>query len=91
MNTVNSRCPPESILSDFGLGKLDAASAETVSRHLETCADCRKRVASVSGDSFVGRLRQAGGAAQPARRAGTYVPGESLGNAASPELANDAD
>src|SRR5487761_1686696 len=84
MNAINTECPPESILADFGLGKLDAASAETVSRHIETCADCRQRVATQPGDSFVGRLRQAGGAAQPAaRRERTYVPGESLANAAN--------
>jgi serine/threonine protein kinase/formylglycine-generating enzyme required for sulfatase activity/WD40 repeat protein len=79
-----TQCPPESVLSDFGLGKLDAANAETISKHIETCADCRRRVAGVSGDSFVGRLRQAGGAAPPAaRRERTYVPGESLSNAAN--------
>ena len=72
------------MLSDFGLGKLDAASAETVGRHIETCDACRQRVAGISGDSFVGRLRQAGGAAQPAaRRERTYVPGESLANMAN--------
>ncbi|HEV3339397.1 MAG TPA: protein kinase, partial [Pirellulales bacterium] len=84
MAVQNATCPPESMLSDFGLGKLDLASAETVSQHLETCADCRHRVAGISGDSFVGRLRQAGGGAQPSgRRERTYVPGESLANAAN--------
>jgi formylglycine-generating enzyme required for sulfatase activity/serine/threonine protein kinase len=84
MTAQSLTCPPESVLSDFGLGKLDGASAETVSQHMETCADCRQRVAGLSGDSFVGRLRQAGGAAQPAaQRQRTYVPGESLANAAS--------
>jgi serine/threonine protein kinase len=82
MSAIKTSCPPEAVLSDFGLGKLDAASAETVSRHIETCADCRQRVAGVSGDSFVGRLRQAGVAAQP-KRERTYVPGESLANAAN--------
>ena len=84
MSAIHTQCPPESILSDFGLGKLDATSAETVSQHLETCGDCRQRVASLSGDSFVGRLRQVGSAAKPdAKRERTYVPGESLANAAS--------
>ena len=70
-------CPPESVLSDFGLGKLDEASVETMSRHLETCAVCRERVASLSGDSFLDRLRQAGGAGQPAGwREGTDRPSE---------------
>ncbi|HVC98202.1 MAG TPA: protein kinase [Pirellulales bacterium] len=84
MSALKTTCPPESLLSDFGLGKLDAAGAETISQHIETCADCRQRVAGISGDTFVGRLRQAGGAAQPAaRRERTYVPGESLANAAN--------
>src|SRR5487761_1354918 len=84
MTTTSTRCPPESVLSAFGLGKLDAASAETVSQHLETCADCRQRLAAISADSFVGRLRDAGGAVQPAvQRERTYVPGESLANAAN--------
>ncbi|HVC98201.1 MAG TPA: SUMF1/EgtB/PvdO family nonheme iron enzyme, partial [Pirellulales bacterium] len=84
MTVQNATCPPKAMLSDFGLGKLDAASAETVGRHIETCDACRQRVAGISGDSFVGRLRQAGGAAQPAaRRERTYVPGESLANMAN--------
>ncbi|HET6884539.1 MAG TPA: protein kinase [Pirellulales bacterium] len=82
MTAINTQCPPESVLSDFGLGKLDAASAETISRHIETCADCCRRVADISGDSFVGRLRQVGH--PPAgRRERTYVPGDSLANAAN--------
>jgi hypothetical protein len=84
MTVRDATCPPESVLSDFGLGKLDAASADSVSQHIETCGDCRRRVASLSGDSFVGRLRQAGGAAQgAAQRQRTYVPGESMANTAS--------
>ena len=55
MTAQHATCPPEAALADFGLGKLDAASAESVSQHLETCADCRQRVASLSGDSFVTR------------------------------------
>src|SRR5690348_4158276 len=76
-------CPPESVLSDFGLGKLDPARAETVSRHIETCADCQQRVAGLPSDSFVGRLQKAGAAAQPPKRERTYVPGESLANSAN--------
>jgi serine/threonine protein kinase len=81
MTAQSVTCPPELVLDDFGLGKLDAASADTVSRHIETCADCRQRVASLSGDSFVGRLRQAGGA-QPVENRRTGVAGESPANAA---------
>ncbi|HEX7449095.1 MAG TPA: family 16 glycoside hydrolase [Pirellulales bacterium] len=84
MNALEATCPPASVLSDFGLGKLDVASAETVIRHLETCADCRGRAANLPGDSFVDRLRDAGGASQEGfRRERTFVPGESLANAAN--------
>ncbi|HET6884504.1 MAG TPA: SUMF1/EgtB/PvdO family nonheme iron enzyme [Pirellulales bacterium] len=61
MSAANTDCPSESLLSDFGLGKLDAALAETVGRHLDTCADCRQRVSDLPGDSFVDRLRGARG------------------------------
>ena len=77
MTAQHATCPPEAALADFGLGKLDAASAESVSQHLETCADCRQRVASLSGDSFVGRLREARPKAAAMRRERTFVPGES--------------
>jgi serine/threonine protein kinase len=59
MTAQTTKCPSEPMLRDFGLGKLDAASAETVSLHIETCPDCRQRVAGVSGDSFVDLLREA--------------------------------
>ena len=83
MNAPNAtQCPPESMLSDFGLGKLDAANAETVSQHLETCADCRQRVASLSGDSFANRLRGVADGAVPDRIEHTFVGGDSASNAA---------
>ncbi|HET6881219.1 MAG TPA: family 16 glycoside hydrolase, partial [Pirellulales bacterium] len=81
MNLLDTKCPPDSVLSDFGLGKLDAAQADTIGRHIETCADCRQRVAGISGDSFVGRLRHADAVQPKDRRERTYVPGESLANA----------
>ena len=52
--------PTEQILRSYGLGKLDDASAESVSKHLETCSDCQGRVAEMSSDSFLGRFRDAG-------------------------------
>jgi serine/threonine protein kinase len=84
MSAIHTQCPPDSVLNDFGLGKLDAAEADTIARHIGTCTDCERRVASLSGDTFVGRLRQAdaGGKSAP-RRERTYVPGESLVNAAN--------
>ena len=51
--------PADETLVSYGLGKLDETVAGTVSQHLEQCAPCRQRVAELSSDSFVGRLRQA--------------------------------
>jgi serine/threonine protein kinase len=51
--------PADETLVSYGLGKLEETVAGTVSQHLEQCAPCRQRVAELSGDSFVGRLRQA--------------------------------
>jgi hypothetical protein len=51
--------PNDQILQAYGLGKLDDASSEAVSKHLESCSDCQRRVAEMSSDSFFGRLRGA--------------------------------
>jgi hypothetical protein len=59
MNAAPSGHPTNQILSSFGLGKLDDRLAGAVSKHLERCPDCRKRVAELSADSFLGRVRDA--------------------------------
>jgi len=59
MDAVLSSHPTDQILSSYGLGKLDDGSAEAVNKHLEACSDCRKRVAEMSADSFLGRVREA--------------------------------
>jgi anti-sigma factor RsiW len=59
MDTARSDHPNYQILSSFGLGKLDEPSARAVSKHLEQCPECRKRVAELSADSFLGRVRDA--------------------------------
>ena len=51
--------PTAQTLSSFGLGKLDDSSADAVNEHLEQCPDCRKRVAEMSADSFLERVRDA--------------------------------
>jgi serine/threonine protein kinase len=51
--------PTDQTLSSYGLGKLDDSSAEAINQHLEQCSDCRKRVAEMSADSFLGRIRDA--------------------------------
>jgi serine/threonine protein kinase len=59
MDAASSGHPTRKKLSSFGLGKLDEPSADVVSRHLEQCPDCRKQVAEMSADSFLGRVRDA--------------------------------
>src|SRR4051812_28168746 len=53
--------PTDQTLFSYGLGKLDDPSAESVNKHLESCPACRRRVAEMSSDSFLGRLRDAQG------------------------------
>ena len=61
MNAVPPRHPTDQSLQSYGLGKLEDASVKAVEEHLEACADCRRRVAELSADSFLGRLRDAEG------------------------------
>jgi formylglycine-generating enzyme required for sulfatase activity/tRNA A-37 threonylcarbamoyl transferase component Bud32 len=61
MNTLPPPHPTDQILYDYGLGKLGDPDASAVDSHLEACDACRQRVSELSGDSFVGRLRDAGG------------------------------
>jgi serine/threonine protein kinase len=59
MDSRLSPHPTDHSLSSFGLGKLDDGPAEAVNKHLEQCPDCRKRVAEMSADSFLGRIQDA--------------------------------
>ncbi|MGO9914676.1 MAG: protein kinase domain-containing protein [Isosphaeraceae bacterium] len=59
MDAAPSLHPTDQTLSSFGLGKLNDRSFEAVNQHLEQCPDCRKRVAEMSADSFLGRVRDA--------------------------------
>lgn len=58
MDSLNSLHPDDQTLNDYGLGKLDDDSAGRVDDHLSGCDDCRQRVAGLTSDSFLGRLRQ---------------------------------
>ncbi len=51
--------PSDQTLHAYGLGKLDDPTAESVNKHLESCGTCRRRVAELTSDSFLGRLREA--------------------------------
>ena len=76
--------PTDQILSSYGLGKLDHGSAEAVNQHLEQCPDCRKRVAEMSADSFLGRIRDAQKPSDNSARGGTgLVPSSALARIAA--------
>ena len=59
MDAAESLHPTDQTLRSYGLGKLDDRSAEAVNEHLMECSDCRKRVAEMSADSFLQRVRDA--------------------------------
>ena len=42
--------PTDQVLQSYGLGKLDDNSFESVSKHLDTCDTCQRRVAELSSD-----------------------------------------
>ena len=94
--------PTDQTLSSFGLGKLDDVSAEAVDHHLEQCADCRKRVAEMSADSFLERVRVAqkssghsmSGQSRPGvtqSNSGRNAPAPPPANTLPPELAHHPD
>jgi formylglycine-generating enzyme required for sulfatase activity/serine/threonine protein kinase len=60
MNAPPPPHPTDQVLYDYGVGKLGDPAASEVDLHLEACPACRQRVSELSGDSFVGRLRDAG-------------------------------
>jgi formylglycine-generating enzyme required for sulfatase activity/serine/threonine protein kinase len=68
--------PSEDALRAFALGKLDDSTASVLMSHLDSCPDCCKVVAALSGDDFLDRLRQAHG------RSSTPAPAKSLADAA---------
>ena len=51
--------PSEKTLRSYALGKLDDHQAQAVNRHLKDCAACQSRVAEMTSDTFLGRLRDA--------------------------------
>ena len=65
MSAKSATCPSDEILADYGLGKLDNAGSRD---HPPAPGDLRRLpavVASLSGDSFVNRLREAQAVVRP--------------------------
>jgi serine/threonine protein kinase len=59
MDTRATVHPTDQILQSYGRGKLDDRLAQEVRQHLEECALCRSRIAELSSDTSLGRLREA--------------------------------
>ncbi len=59
MDVRTNQHPTDQTLSSYGLGKLDNPAAEGVNNHLEVCSDCREKVAKMSADCFLERVREA--------------------------------
>ena len=59
METQPSPHPTTETLLAYAVGGLDDAAAQFVREHLEHCSDCRRQVADMPPDSFLGRLRAA--------------------------------
>ena len=74
--------PTEQTLSDFSLGKLEDGQAAIVNNHLTECADCQRRVAEMSSDSFLGRLR---GAQEPSGKPNTGTQGPIMSDEPGPK------
>jgi formylglycine-generating enzyme required for sulfatase activity/serine/threonine protein kinase len=59
MNASGSDHPTDQTLRAYGVGKLHGDLADSVQAHLGVCAGCRQRVAELSADTFLDRLRGA--------------------------------
>jgi|GEM_PF-1449173 len=67
--------PSDQTLQSYGLGKLNDLLAEAVGKHLGECDACRRRVAEVTSDSFVGRLQNAQARPETAPPVGSSLAG----------------
>jgi serine/threonine protein kinase/formylglycine-generating enzyme required for sulfatase activity len=76
--------PTDRILQAYGLGQLDDVSTESVEAHLESCPDCRKLVAAITPDTFLGRLRDAKVRPDPSRPVVSDTDGPSVLDAGPP-------
>src|SRR5437764_5988192 len=65
MGAPASLHPTDQTLEAYSLGTLDEDTSASVDSHLAECSECRRRASEISGDSFLGRLRDAHGASTP--------------------------
>jgi anti-sigma factor RsiW len=85
MDSRSGQYPDDQTLKSFGLGKLDERSAASVSEHVEHCPECERKVAEMSADSFLGRMRGVGAELpEAASGSGAYQPDERDGEQGVP-------
>src|SRR5262245_22539912 len=59
--------PTDQALRTYGLGKLDDDSARSIGDHLESCSDCRRRLAELAPEDELGPVRAAASRPDSAR------------------------
>jgi serine/threonine protein kinase len=102
MDAAQSLHPTDQTLRSYGLRKLDDRAAEAVNEHLMECSACRKRVAEMSADSFLQKVRDAqkpSGNSRSSQPQAAGTPSDqaantltsSSDNSISPELATHPD
>ncbi len=74
MDAGPSAHPTPETLQAYALAKLDDASAEVVSAHLDDCPDCRQQLTELAPDTFLRRLRGARQGIEPSAF-GSAMPG----------------
>jgi formylglycine-generating enzyme required for sulfatase activity/serine/threonine protein kinase len=77
MGAFGSNHPSDQTLRAYGVGELDGPLADSVHSHLEVCTGCRQRVAELSADTFLGRLRDAQVRSEPPAPGGPSLAGMS--------------
>jgi serine/threonine protein kinase/formylglycine-generating enzyme required for sulfatase activity len=82
MNASQIQHPTDQALQAYGLGKLDDDTAESMNKHVESCSVCQRRVAELSSDSFLGRLRDAQGRPDSTGPAMSATAGQSMSDVA---------
>ncbi|HKM56255.1 MAG TPA: protein kinase, partial [Isosphaeraceae bacterium] len=87
MGASDAAHPTDQTLQSYGLGKLEVSQWHAVNDHLAECRPCRLRVAEMSSDTFLDRLRKAQSGGELGPPIGSSLPGSSmLGSEASADL-----
>jgi hypothetical protein len=78
MGAADSIHPTEDTLRAYGVGKLYGSLADSVHAHLSGCGTCRQRVAELSDDTFLRRVRDAQARADSPAQDAAAVPAMSM-------------